>query len=80
MLGLGVIISSTPSYIGTIQFICILSLAVFSIPKSQALSFSILYHNTQFVPIICMGLFCLFIEKLSFSSIKSFEKNIKTND
>lgn len=74
MLGLGVMIPSAPGYIGTIQFVCVYGLAIFSIPKSQALSFSILYHITQFVPITCIGLIYLFIEKLSFKSIKFSER------
>lgn len=44
------------------QFVCVYGLAIFSIPKGQALSFSILYHITQFVPITCIGLIYLFFE------------------
>ena len=34
MLGLGVMIPAAPGYIGTIQFVCVYGLAIFSVPPS----------------------------------------------
>ncbi len=68
-LGIGVMIPSAPGFIGTIQYVCILGLALFSVPRELALSFSIVYHASVFIPVTAVGLFFLFSEQLSLADI-----------
>lgn len=77
---LGVMIPSAPGYVGTIQFLCVAGLALFGIEKSQALSFSILFHASQFVPITAIGLLYFFMEGFSFRQIGSSSKIFRDSD
>jgi uncharacterized protein (TIRG00374 family) len=69
-LCIGVMIPSAPGYIGTIQFVCVTILALFSVPKSQALSFSIVYHGYIFITVTLLGLIYLVKGEVSFRDIK----------
>jgi uncharacterized protein (TIRG00374 family) len=62
---LGFIIAPTPGYVGSIQVACVWSLALFGVPRSEAFSFSLFYHATQFVPITAVGLWFLARQGLS---------------
>jgi uncharacterized protein (TIRG00374 family) len=69
ILCLGVMIPSAPGFVGTIQFFCIIGLGLFGISKTEALSFSILFHASQYIPVTLMGLVYFFVEGFSFSQI-----------
>ncbi len=77
----GVMIPSAPGFIGTIQFLSVSGLALFGVSKSQALSFSFLYHICQYIPIITIGLIYFFVEGFSFTQIKRSQKieEVETN-
>ena len=70
-LGLGVILPSAPGFVGTVQFVCVASLALFAVPKSQALSFSIIYHASVFIPVTIIGLAYLAAEGMSLREIRN---------
>lgn len=61
-LGLGVSLPSSPGFVGVIQAATVLALALFAVPRTEALSFSLLLHASQFFPITAAGLACLFLE------------------
>lgn len=67
---LGIMIPSGPGFVGTVQFFCVTGLALFAVPRSQALSFSIVYHASIFIPVTALGLIFFFIEGLSFAEIR----------
>ena len=69
-LAIGVMVPSAPGFVGTIQYVCVLGLALFDIGREQALSFSIVYHASVFVPVTVVGLVYLFAERLSFTDIR----------
>lgn len=46
---------AAPGYLGTFQYATVLALQFFSIPKEEALSFSIVAHVAQLLPIIIVG-------------------------
>jgi hypothetical protein len=58
-IALGSMIPSAPAYVGTIQYACVVGLALFGIEKSEALAFSILFHAVQFFPVTALGLYLL---------------------
>jgi uncharacterized protein (TIRG00374 family) len=70
-LGLGMVLPSAPGYVGTVQFVCVASLALYAVPKSQALSFSIIYHASTFIPVTIVGLAYLAVEGMSLREIRS---------
>jgi uncharacterized protein (TIRG00374 family) len=61
-LGLGVSLPSSPGFVGVIQAATVLALALFAVPRAEALSFSLLLHASQFFPVTALGLVCLFLE------------------
>jgi glycosyltransferase 2 family protein len=64
-LGLGVSLPSSPGFVGVIQAAAVLALALFAVPRSEALSFSLLIHASQFFPLTAVGLVCLLLEHVS---------------
>ncbi|HJR04922.1 MAG TPA: lysylphosphatidylglycerol synthase transmembrane domain-containing protein, partial [Methylomirabilota bacterium] len=57
-LGLGVSLPSSPGFVGVIQAAAVLALALFAVPRAEALSFSLLIHASQFFPLTAVGLVC----------------------
>jgi len=66
-VGLGVRLPSSPSFVGVIQAAVVLALALFAVPRTEALSSSLLLHASQFFPITLYGLVLLLIEHVSLS-------------
>jgi uncharacterized protein (TIRG00374 family) len=64
-LGLGVSLPSSPGFVGVVQAATVLALALFAVPRAEALSFSLLIHASQFVPVTVVGLLCLLLEHVS---------------
>ena len=64
-LGLGVSLPSSPGFVGVIQAAVVTALRLFGVPYDDALSFSLLFHVSQFVPVTVWGLVLLFVEHVS---------------
>ncbi len=69
LLSIGIMIPSAPGFVGTVQYCCVIGLAIFGVTKAQALSFSIIYHASVFIPVTAIGLVYLFLEGLSLVEI-----------
>ena len=63
-LGLGVSLPSSPGFVGVVQAATVLALALFAVPRTEALSFSLLLHAAQFLPVTAVGLGCLVLEQV----------------
>lgn len=64
-LGLGVSLPSSPGFVGIVQAATVLALALFAVPRTEALSFSLLLHASQFFPVTAAGLLVLLVEQIS---------------
>jgi len=64
---ISIIVPSTPGYVGTYHLLCQLSLGMFAIPKSEALSFAFVLHGINFIPILIVGLVIASVEGISIS-------------
>lgn len=64
-IGLGVSLPSSPGFVGVVQAAAVLALALFGVPRAEALSFSLLLHASQFFPVTAIGLVCLLLEHVS---------------
>ena len=53
---LGIVVPSSPGYVGTYHWLCQISLAMFGVPGGPALSFAILTHGVNFLPVLIAGL------------------------
>ena len=55
---ISVVIPSTPGYVGTYHYLCQLSLVMFGVSTSEALSFAVIAHLVNVVPVSLAGLAC----------------------
>ena len=69
IVNLGTLIPSSPGYIGTFQFFCILALSAFGISKNSALSYSVVLHALQYITISVVGMVFLHREGLKLSQL-----------
>jgi len=59
---IGIVIPSSPGYVGTYHWLCQVSLAMFGVPAGPALSFAILTHGVNFLPVLIAGLILAYYE------------------
>jgi uncharacterized protein (TIRG00374 family) len=66
IVNFGLLVPSSPAYIGVFQGMTIISLLLFNVSKEMALSVSILIHISQFVPITIWGLFIILKRSINY--------------
>jgi len=59
IIGFGVAVPSTPGYVGVFEAATKLTLGVYGVDASRALSYALTYHLTTFIPITLLGLWSL---------------------
>jgi uncharacterized protein (TIRG00374 family) len=64
-MGLGVSLPSSPGFVGVIQLATVGALSLFSVPDTEALSFSLIFHAAQYFPVTLFGLVLLLVEQVS---------------
>jgi len=60
----------TPGNLGTFQWACVASMALFGIDKESAVSFSIILHIMDLVPVFLMGLVFLYWDHMRYKDIR----------
>ena len=78
VVNIGVMVPSSPGFIGVFQYLCIISLSVFSVSKEVALSFSFLVHSIQYIPTTLLG--WLFLTQMHVVSYKMLKKEMEKAD
>lgn len=58
-VAVGVALPAAPGFIGTFQYAVVFALSLFSVPREEALSFSIIAHVAQLLPVILGGFIAL---------------------
>lgn len=69
VMALGLMVPSGPGFVGALQFFAVQALDVFHVDRETALSFSIVYHATQWFPVTLVGLFHLVRENLTLRDV-----------
>jgi uncharacterized protein (TIRG00374 family) len=69
VIATGVALPSSPGFFGTLQLACVAGLALFGVPKSESLGFSIVYHASQYIPVTLLGFFFMCKEHLHIKEI-----------
>jgi glycosyltransferase 2 family protein len=59
---IGIVVPSSPGYVGTYHWLCQISLAMFGVPAGPAFSFAILTHGVNFLPVLIAGLILAYYE------------------
>jgi uncharacterized protein (TIRG00374 family) len=68
IVNFGILVPSSPAYLGVFQGMTILALSLFALPQEKSLSISLVVHFCQFLPISLWGIFILL--KSSFYTLK----------
>lgn len=74
VVAIAVSVPSAPGFIGSFQLACVLGLAIFLVPESRAIAFSIVVHITQFIGVIGAGLYSLWSENMSLREMEDLEQ------
>lgn len=68
-----IMIQISPGNLGTFQFACILGLSFFGIPKNSALSFSLVLHAVEIIPIVLLGTYYSFSSQIRWKEYQTPE-------
>jgi uncharacterized protein (TIRG00374 family) len=70
ILMVGIAIPAAPGFVGNWHYFCILGLTLFGIPKTDALTFAVIYHFLSIGTVILLGLIFLPFNKFSLSDLQ----------
>lgn len=70
ILMIGIALPTAPGFIGNWHYSCILGLSLFGISKTDAFTFSVIFHFISIGLVIILGLMFLPFHKFSFSDLK----------
>lgn len=56
IVNLGILIPSSPGYVGVFHSCVVLSLGIFGVPTGEALAYAIVIHLAQYLPVTLIGL------------------------
>jgi uncharacterized protein (TIRG00374 family) len=70
ILMVGIAIPAAPGFVGNWHYFCILGLTLFGIPKSDALTFAVIYHFLSIGIVIFLGLIFLPFNKFSLADLQ----------
>ena len=68
---ISVVVPSSPGYVGTWHFLCQVSLAMFGVPASPALSFAVVLHAVNVVPVLVLAILLA-----SYEGIRIFKPDV----
>jgi uncharacterized protein (TIRG00374 family) len=69
MTTIGILIPSSPGYVGTYHWLCMLSLGLFGVPESPALAYAIAVHAISMIPVALVGVAFALKEGMKLSEI-----------
>jgi hypothetical protein len=72
---ISVAVPSSPGYVGTFHFLCQISLAMFGVPASPALSFAVAIHAVNLVPVLVLAILLA-----SYEGIRIFEPDVEATE
>ena len=73
----GVMIPSSPGYVGTFHYAIVQALALFGVPNEPALGFAIVIHLMNYLPVTGLGLFYFLREGLRFQDVSKAAEGTK---
>ncbi len=74
---IGIVVPSSPGYVGTYHWLCQISLAMFGVPAGPALSFAILTHGVNFLPVLIVGLILAYYEGVEIFRVDGRSPSVK---
>jgi len=74
LLNMGLVIPSSPGYIGVYQFLLVYLLSIFEVPKPEAFTIAVLFHASWYIPYNVVGAVLAIKEHLKFEEIKDLKE------
>jgi len=71
VVSISILVPSAPGYIGVYHGAVVVTLLAYGIPKENAVSFALVLHAAQYIPITTMGFYFLKKEHLSLKSLEA---------
>ena len=68
---LGVLLPSSPGHVGTFHFICAQALGAFGVPPATAVSYAVLVHALQYVPVTLLGIWAAYSYGFSLRGVRN---------
>lgn len=68
-LAFGVSVPSAPGFVGTFHYSAMVCLLLYGVPRPEALSYAILLHATNILPVLFLGLTLLWGEGLTLGGL-----------
>jgi uncharacterized protein (TIRG00374 family) len=76
MISIGIMIPAAPGYVGTFHWICQQALVLFNVSESESLSFAVIMHISNFIPVTAVGFFYYYKQHVDFrEAVASSEGN-----
>jgi glycosyltransferase 2 family protein len=66
---ISVLVPSSPGYVGAYHYLCQLSLGMFAVPESPALTYAFVVHGINFLPVLLVGLILISAEGMTLKSL-----------
>ena len=67
---LGMVVPSSPGYVGVFHYLSVLSLSFFGVDQALALSYALVLHALVYIILVLAGVACLWRESFSYQDIK----------
>ena len=77
VVALGIMIPSSPAFIGTYQWACITALTTLSVADSAAETFSIVAHAAQFAPLTFIGIYYLYYQNFRLKDLAAVPESLE---
>jgi len=80
VVNLGIMLPAAPGYVGTFQFFAVSALAVWEVPREEALAVAIVAHLTQYVLVTGIGLLFFGREHVSLRTVANVSRDDGDSD
>ncbi|MHB8109681.1 MAG: lysylphosphatidylglycerol synthase transmembrane domain-containing protein [Syntrophorhabdaceae bacterium] len=74
LLNMGLVVPSSPGYIGVYEFLLVTLLAIFGIPKYEAFAVALFFHASWYIPYNILGFVFIIKEHLHIKDIQKLEE------
>ncbi|MBC7185897.1 MAG: flippase-like domain-containing protein [Calditrichaeota bacterium] len=71
---ISIVVPSSPGYVGTYHYLAVLSLSLFGVDKSTALSFAVVAHATAVLTVTLVGMACAWKEGVTITTMAHREE------
>ena len=80
VMAIGTMVPSAPGFVGTLQYAGTLALKPYGVDPSLALTFTLVYHASQWVPTTLVGMLCFAGQHLSLKEVPGISPSGPTAD